>query len=247
MKEETNQPNDLAGEQTLLALSKASAFNKWMSEQILPWTAGRLLEIGSGIGNLSEIFLRHDLKITLSDLNPKYIESLTKSFGQFPNCAGVELIDISDPYFEEKYKHHLSAFDSVVALNVIEHIENDHLAFSNCLRLLKPGGRGIFLVPAFNFLFNSFDQELGHYRRYTTRTLKEKMEQSGFRILHQQYFNMPAMLGWYLSGSLLKNKIIPENQLGIYNKLVPVFKVVDNLFRYRFGLSAIAVGEKTSQ
>jgi hypothetical protein len=70
------------------------------------------------------------------------------------------------------------------------------------------------------------------------------MAHAGLSIIHQQYFNMPAMLGWYISGSMLKHKMIPENQLKLYNHLVPVFKVADKLIGHRFGLSAIVVGEK---
>lgn len=244
MNGKTLHPSDVVGEQTLAALSKARAFNEWMGEQIIPWVKGDMLEIGSGIGNLSELFLQKNFKVTLSDLNPKYCDSLKESFGHFHNCSGVKSIDMSLPSFEEEYKEDLSGFDSIVALNVIEHIKDDHLALVNCAKLLKPGGRGIFLVPAFGFLFNRFDRELGHYRRYTSRTLREKMEHAGFRIIHQQYFNMPAMFGWFISGSVLKNKIIPEGQLELYNRLVPVFRTVDKLFRRRMGLSVIAVGEK---
>jgi 2-polyprenyl-3-methyl-5-hydroxy-6-metoxy-1,4-benzoquinol methylase len=245
MNEETFQSNDITGEQTLIALSKVMAFNEWMGEQIFPWLKGDVLEIGSGIGNLSEVFLQKNFRLTLSDLNPKYCAQLKKAYGHLNNCSGVLSINISDPAFEGKYQPYLSAFDSVAALNVIEHIEDDRLAFANCVKLLKPGGRGIFLVPAFNSLFNSFDRELGHHRRYTRSTLKDKMEDSGFKVIHQQYFNMPAMLGWFVSGTLLKNKIIPESQLGFYNRFVPLFRKVDKLIGHSIGLSVIAVGKKT--
>lgn len=235
---------DPAGEETLLSFSKATAFNKWMCEQIIPWVKGHILEIGSGIGNISEILFQNNLTVTLSDLNPQYCSLLKSKFEHVDNCKGVISIDISTVSFEEKYDGLLGKFDNIIALNVIEHIEDDGRAFANCKKLLKPGGQIIILVPAFNFLYNSFDRELGHYRRYTIKSLNEKMEQSGFSIIHRQYFNMPAILGWYFSGSIFKLKLIPENQLHFYNLLVPFFRILDKLFQRIMGISVIMVGAK---
>ena len=235
--------SDTSGEKTLLAFQKATAFNSWLSEQVLPWANGHILEIGSGIGNISEIIIRNDLPVTLSDLNPQYCTQLKTRFEKNENCRGVISIDIAETSFEEKYKLLLGKFDTIIALNVIEHIEDDCLAFENCKKLLTPGGRIIILVPAFNFLYNSFDRELGHYRRYTSKSLSEIIQKTGFRILHRQYFNMPAMFGWYISGSLFNMKMIPENQLSFYNYLVPLFRIIDKLFHRIMGVSAITVGE----
>jgi SAM-dependent methyltransferase len=244
MRNHSEASIDPAGEETLLSFSKATAFNKWMCEQIIPRAKGHILEIGSGIGNISEILLQNNLKVTLSDLNPAYCRLLKSKFEHFDTCNGVISIDISDESFEEKYEGLLAKFDTIIALNVIEHIEDDGLAFANCKKLLNPGGQIIILVPAFNFLYNSFDRELGHYRRYTIKSLNEKMKQSGFSIYHRQYFNMPAILGWYFSGSVFKLKLIPENQLHFYNSLVPFFRIIDKLFQRIMGISVIMVGAK---
>jgi SAM-dependent methyltransferase len=243
MKLQDSATIDPTGAETLLAFSKAAAFNTWLSEQILPWAKGHILEIGSGIGNISEIIIRNNLPVTLSDLNPQYCIQLKNKFDRNDNCKGIISIDIADSSFEEKYKLLLGKFDSIIALNVIEHIADDRLAFENCKKLLRPGGRIIILVPAFNFLYNSFDRELGHYRRYTGKELGEKIQHAGFTILHRQYFNMPAMFGWYISGSLFHMKMIPENQLRFYNYLVPLFRIIDKLFQRKMGISVISVGE----
>ena len=244
MRNSSEASIDPAGEETLLTFSKATAFNKWMCEQIIPWAKGHILEIGSGIGNISEILLQNNLTVTLSDLNPAYCNLLKSKFEYFDNCNGVISIDISDESFEEKYGDLLGKFDNIIALNVIEHIEDDGRAFANAKKLLKPGGQIIILVPAFTFLYNSFDRELGHYRRYTIQSLEQKMVESGFSIIHRQYFNMPAIFGWYFSGSIFKLKLIPENQLSFYNSLVPLFRVVDKLFQRTMGISVIMVGGK---
>lgn len=234
---------DATGEETLIVFSKATAFNAWLSELVLPWAKGHILEIGSGIGNISEIILQNNLTITLSDLNPQYCSQLKNKFENRALCKGIISLNIAEADFEEKYKPLLTKFDTIIALNVIEHIEDDRKAFENCKKLLAPGGRIIILVPAFTFLYNSFDKGLGHYRRYTRNKLSEKMQHAGFNVIHRQYFNMPAMFGWFISGSIFKMKIIPENQLNFYNYLVPLFKRIDTLFQKKIGISLIMVAE----
>jgi SAM-dependent methyltransferase len=239
----TGESLDATGEETLIAFSKATAFNVWLSDQVLPWTKGHILEVGSGIGNISEIIIQKNLTVTLSDLNPQYCSLLKNKFEKSKTCKGIISLDIAESAFKEKYAPLLNKFDTIIALNVIEHIKNDSQAFENCKNLLTPGGRIIILVPAFNFLYNSFDRELGHYRRYTGKKLSDKIQSAGFNVIHRQYFNMPAIFGWFFSGSIFKLKLIPEKQLNFYNYLVPVFKKIDTLFHKKIGISLIMVGE----
>ena len=110
--------------------------------------------------------------------------------------------------------------------------------------LLKDGGILLILVPAYQHLYCRFDQELGHYRRYTKKSLGKVFKDNHFRIKHARYFNLMGILGWVFSGKILKKKTIPEGQMGIYNKLVPIFKIIDELFLRAVGLSVILVGEK---
>lgn len=110
--------------------------------------------------------------------------------------------------------------------------------------MLKPGGRLVVLVPAYPFLYNIFDRELGHFRRYRRGSLKRLFESGGFEVIHTQYFNAAGTAGWFISGTLMKKKMIPGGQLKLYNKLVPAFRIIDGLLGHRLGLSVIAVGEK---
>jgi SAM-dependent methyltransferase len=129
----------------------------------------------------------------------------------------------------------------VIALNVVEHIENDKLAVANCGKLLKPKGRIIILVPACMKLYNSFDKELGHFRRYDKKSLIRLIQTQPLKIVHTKYFNVGGILGWWFTGSILKKKTIPRNQLAIYEMLVPLFRFVDQLLLKRIGLSVIAI------
>ena len=238
-----NHTGDPEGERTLEVISRADRFNAWMYHTISPFCSGRVLEIGSGIGNISAFFLNNGHRITLSDLRPNYRERLNEKYSAFKNLESVIQLDLVDPVFPEKFRHLTHEFDTVFALNVIEHIRDDSLAIRNCHSLVKPGGNLIILVPAFQSLYNQFDKNLGHYRRYKQQSLNALLSKYGFKIIHNQYFNFGGILGWYVSGTILKKQTIPEGQMDFYNVLVPVFKLIDFVTFNRVGLSVIAVGK----
>ena len=242
MSEYTFKEIDQEGLETLKAISEAKNFNKWMFDTIYPHCEGKILEIGSGIGNISEYFIENKDQIYLSDLRENYLEFLEKNFRK--TAAGIINLDIVEDNFEKSNVELLGTFDTVFALNVIEHIHDDGLALKNIYKLLKPGGKVIILVPAYQSLFNTFDKALEHYRRYTTKSISKVIEIGGFELVHKTYFNAVGIAGWILSGSILKKETIPAGQMKLYNALVPIFKVVDLAIFKSFGLSAISVGRK---
>jgi 2-polyprenyl-3-methyl-5-hydroxy-6-metoxy-1,4-benzoquinol methylase len=242
-KEFQFKPIDIEGEDTLMAIAAADKFNNWMFQTIRPFSKGNILEIGSGIGNISSFFLQANFCITLSDIRDNYCEMLESQFSRFDNCKAVINIDLVAPDFEYKYAHLLGTFDTVFALNVVEHIFDDQLAIINCNKLLAPKGHVIILVPAYNFLYNKFDKELEHYRRYSSAMLSAILAPS-FTIIHRQFFNFMGIFGWFFSGQILKKKTIPKGQMKLYNKLVPIFKIIDKLVFNKVGLSVIQVGQK---
>lgn len=240
----TFKPVDLEGLETLNVVGIADNFNRWMYNTIRSYCSGNVLEIGSGTGNISEFFLKDGYRICLSDIRENYCEVLKRKFQGEKNLLGVVQLDLVHPDFEMMYADLLGTFDTVFALNVVEHIEDDNLAIANCHKLLKKGGRIVILVPAYQWLYNSFDKELLHYRRYARKGLSKLIEQNGFKIIRVMSFNAFGILGWFVSGSIMKKKIIPSGQMRIYNKLVPVFKLMDHVLFRRVGLSVIAVGKK---
>jgi 2-polyprenyl-3-methyl-5-hydroxy-6-metoxy-1,4-benzoquinol methylase len=139
----------------------------------------------------------------------------------------------------------LGKFDTIFALNVVEHIPDHEQALRNAMKMLRPGGKVVILVPAFQFLFNGFDKQLDHQRRYTRKTLKKLIEGSGFKLKSTQYFNFIAILGWYISGNILKKEMIPGGQMKLYDKLVPLWKIIDFFTNRIAGVSVIQVGKKS--
>ncbi len=239
-----NSFSDPAGYSTLDTISSADQFNRWMYQTIAPFCNGQILEIGGGIGNISKQVLADGKTLTITELREEYCELLRKEVGSNQNLQNIVCLDIVDPQFDTKYAGMLGSFDTVFALNVIEHIENDTLAVANCKKLLKPGGQLVILVPAFQFLFNSFDCALGHFRRYTKKSLIGLFEESKLEVAHRQYFNFVGTLGWWVSGSLLRKRTVPEGQMKLYNFFVPLIKIIDYFTRRFAGLSVIVVGKK---
>lgn len=242
MSEFTFKEIDEEGLETLKAISAANSFNEWMYDRIRPHCSGKILEIGSGIGNISEYFVRDKSNITLSDLRENYLDFLRKNF-QNKNAKIINL-DIVGPSFEDYLANLNEPYDTVFALNVIEHIERDDIAIKNIYRMLKPGGKVVILVPAYQSLYNTFDKALEHYRRYTAQTMSSVISGAGFDIEKADYFNAAGIAGWWFTGSIMKKETIPQGQMKLYNALVPIFKIVDKVLMNKVGLSTVVIGRK---
>lgn len=230
--------NDIYGESTLNSISSADKFNKWMYDQMKPYMKGRILEIGSGIGNISKILVNDQKDVVLSDYSSNYIDLLKE---KFENTIVLQ-IDLVDPNFETKHKNLFGDFDFIFALNVVEHIEDHELALKNIYKLLKNHGVVFILVPAYQGLFNKFDIALQHHRRYTRKTLQNLFTR--FKLINSYYFNFIGIFGWFIVGKVLGKKIIPESNMKIYNTLVPIFKIVDKIIFNKVGLSVIQIAKK---
>jgi SAM-dependent methyltransferase len=231
------------GLETLESVANADKFNQWMYQTIQPFCQGRILEIGSGIGNISQFFLEDKADLTVSDIRTNYCQILHSKFSHFPNLNEVIQLNLVEDDFDTKYIDLFGTFDTIFALNVIEHIKEDTRAIQNCRKLLKPGGTLIILVPAYQWLYNNFDENLEHYRRYTAKTLYQSSGNS-WKLVKQQYFNALGMAGWIVSGKLMKNAIIPSSQMKFYNVIVPIAKLLDLVLMRQTGLSVIQVLNK---
>lgn len=229
---------------TLEQLSTAGRLNQWMFDSIKPYVQGEILEIGSGIGNISAYFVDSRISLYVSDYSDQYCKILRKKFAREPLVQDVLQVDLAAPQFESLYPELLGKFNTVFALNVVEHIFDDHHAITNCYKLLSPAGRLIILVPAYRFLYNCLDKELEHYRRYTRTSLKQLLQSQGFEIMRCWHLNMAGILGWFWSGTVFKRKTLPFGQLKFYNRLVPLFRIADKMVLNQVGLSVVGVGRK---
>ncbi len=225
--------------QTLQNMKRLHRYNRWIFSNFRPFLGRRVLEIGSGIGNITKFLLDRDLVIA-TDVEPKYLSLLKNTFGKYKKFT-IERLCIPGAEMERYRSFHI---DSVICFNVLEHIERDEEALRNIYDLLEPGGRLLLLVPSHLWLYGSLDQHLGHRRRYRKRELKNTLEATGFKVIYLKYFNRIGILGWFLNSRILRRKRLSSFQLRIYNLFVPLFKL-ERFFPLSFGVSLLAVGEKS--
>lgn len=224
---------------TLSIMERAVAYQRWIYEKIAPFLGEDVLEVGCGIGNLTRFLLSHS-NVGISDMNEEYLRIAEEKFGGHPNLKEAFLWDI-----RQKPSANLSTpFDTIVCLNVLEHIEDDETVLRNFYQFLLYGGRVILLVPALKGLYNRLDRELGHIRRYSRKELAQKISKSGFRILFLTYFNFFGILGWFLNGTMLKRPLLPEGQVRIFDRMIPGFIFLERIIPIQVGQSLIAVGVK---
>ena len=230
------EPQDAVGAATLDRLAAAPRYNRWMFARLRPWVGDSVLEIGSGIGNLST-FLLDRRRVVLTDTEPAYLERLRTRFG---GHANVEVTRLYLPTVDGALA--ARRFDTVICLNVLEHVADDRSSLAAMARLLAPGGRLVLLVPALAWLYGRLDVALGHHRRYTRRGLIERLRDAGLRMRHVEYFNLAGLPGWWLAGRVLRRRLIPAGSLRLYDALVPLFRL-ERLLPWRVGQSLIAIGE----
>jgi len=224
------------GELTLKLLQKASRYNGWVYEMLRPYIGHDILEVGSGIGNMTRYFVGHG-RVTATDISPFCLRELRRTYAQ-NDTVRVQALDISRNSYPEK-----ELYDTIICLNVLEHIEDDVAALHNMRSLLKPGGRLLLYVPANPRLYCDIDRGVGHYRRYLLEDLTSKLKRSGFRVPHSRYHNILGAIGWWINGKVLGKKTIGAVDVGGFDLLMPLVKAQDALDS-RFALSILAIGEK---
>jgi SAM-dependent methyltransferase len=230
-------PSDPVGADTLEQLSGAERYNRWMFDRLRRWVGRRVLEIGSGIGNLSA-FLVGSERLVLTDTREEYLGRLRKRFAGHPNVA-VERLYLPNEHGRLAGQR----FDTIICLNVLEHVEDDSGSLVAIRGMLAPEGRLVLLVPALPALYGTMDRALGHHRRYTRAGLASLLERAGFNVAHIEYFNFAGVPGWWFAGRVLKRQMIPAGSLKLYDALVPLFRL-ERLLPWRVGQSLIAIGER---
>jgi SAM-dependent methyltransferase len=133
--------------------------------------------------------------------------------------------------------------DSILSMNMLEHIRDDAAALAHLFRLLPNGGRLVLLVPAHDWLFSEMDRRLGHFRRYERDGLGHQLEQAGFRIVSRRYLNWLGAIGWLVNGRLFRRKLIPSRQLRLFDWFIVLLRL-EKYVTMPFGLSLLVVAEK---
>ena len=227
------------GLETLQSMRWARRYNRWVIGRIASHIGDRVLEAGAGIGNITAQLLDREL-IVAADDNSSYLERLAANFANNPNVNPVAL-DLENAEEISKLREH--RFDTIVCVNVIEHLKRDDVVLRGFFEILEPGGRAIILAPQGQWLYGSIDRALDHYRRYSRSELQQKMERAGFEIEEIFGLNRVAPPFWFLNGRVLRRTSVPGAQIRFFDRMVPVVKIFDRVLPLP-PLSIIAIGRK---
>ena len=227
-----------SGHATLADLSRARHFNAWMADVIRPHLGDRVLEVGAGIGNLATQFLPRD-RYVAGELDELHLGVLRNTALR---RADLEIVPL-DATRSEDFESLRGGVDTVVCLNVLEHIPDESAALANMRGVLPPGGRLVVLVPQGPGLFSPLDEALEHQRRYDRASLTAALERAGLEVERLIDFNRPGVLGWWLNGRVLRRRRLGGYQLRIYDALVWLWRRTEWLWPWH-GLSLIAVARR---
>lgn len=232
---------DPHGHLTLDAMSGAPRYNKWQIDVLRRWIGTRILEIGSGIGNISTKLRNLDPELlVLTDIDPAYLAKLVPRFASDP-VVRVEQLTLPLPDAAARFGN--DQFDTVLALNVVEHIEDDYGTVRSMADAVAPGGHVLILVPALAGIYGEIDKALGHFRRYDKPRLRHLLESAGLEVEELTWFNRVGVLGWWFQGRVLGNAEIPESGARVFDRLVPLLRY-EWLLPLPFGQSVIGIGRK---
>lgn len=229
---------DQYGADILMDLQSARRLNTWLCDTLRPHIGNRVLELGAGIGTLTNQFIPRDLYVA-SDVNPNYQRYLTAySIGK-PYLRVLHL-DAAD---EKGFADLEEQFDTVLMINLLEHLSTPQQAMRNACSALAVGGRAIVLTPHHEALYGSLDRALGHRRRYSKDQLRECMEEAGLAVETIFDFNRTSAPAWHLNGKLLKKNHVSRIQIKALELMMPLIRKIDRLWPWE-GISLIAIGVK---
>jgi len=207
-------------------------YNHWIYSLLRPYIGSSVLEIGSGCGNISRFLLDRPHLTCLEPLADN-IEALERLAFLHRNLEVVKGWAEDIPNDTVRSNHH----DSVVCINVLEHIKDDQEALVNLFSVLRPGGMLLLYVPAIRWAYGEMDRELNHHRRYSCRRLKALLKNAGFRIVHHRYVNFIGLLGWWWSGRVLKEGIIDPKKARFVDRIAPHLMAWEGLVHPLMGQS----------
>lgn len=233
-------PADDVGAETLRRMAGLERYNRWLHDRFDGYLGRRIFEVGSGIGNHTQYFADRD-RVVASDIDPFYVKTLRSRFSTRGN---VRIASFSFPLTaQDRADIRGESIDTVVCLNVLEHIEDDRSTLLDFSAILPSGGRVVLLVPAMPALYGTLDRNLSHFRRYDREPLRALLRDSGFEVETLKYLNRPAVFGWWLSSRVLKRKVLPREQLAAFRLMMPFLKW-EETHDPSFGLSLLALARR---
>jgi ubiquinone/menaquinone biosynthesis C-methylase UbiE len=224
----------------LQALAQAKNYYRWVNRQFAPFVGRRVIEVGAGIGTFAQSLLDHAVVSELILVEPSH-NLLPLLQQRFAEDSRVKIV----PGFFQPIAVP-APVDSVVLVNVLEHIAKDQAILDDAHAVLSPGGTLLLLVPALPQIYGSLDQAFGHYRRYTRTALANMLRVAGFAISRLAYVNLPGIAGWFLTGRVLRRMTLQARYVRWYDRwVIPWLSKLEGCWQPPCGQSLIAIARKS--
>ena len=213
---------------------KAHIWRKYIYYIIKRYINGNILEVGAGIGSFTKLYEDQHQNITLSESDKDFCDLLNDKFKNKNN------IKVTNQFIKEINQK----FETIIYLNVLEHIEDDIAEVKMAYEKLEKNGHLIILVPAHQKIYSKFDKAVGHFRRYEINFFKDKL--SMFNLIKLIQLDCCGYLLYHLNNLIFKKDVYPSKlKIFIWDKIfTPMTIVLDFLLNYKFGKNILCIIKK---
>lgn len=223
----------------LEAMSFAKNYHRWILSEFAPYLGNAVAEVGAGVGSFSTLLLETNIA-SLMAFEPSHnmYPILQKTLRADHRATAI------NGFFDGRMIE--QPLDSVLYVNVLEHIEDDAAELTQAYAAIKPGGHLLVFVPALPCLYSQLDEDLGHFRRYLKQDLVELTQHAGFSILKAHYFDIAGIIPWYINFVLLKNSI-SSGGVSLYDRfVVPAMRFIETHITPPIGKNILLIAKKSS-
>ncbi len=227
----------------LETMREATRYGAHVYQLLKDYVGSRVLEVGSGIGTISQRLVDDAELVVGIEPNPNCIGPLKQAMGGHPRFV------LHECHLEDCDRDELAArrFDTVVCVNVLEHIEDDVAALKTFRDAVVPNGHVVIFVPAVQSAYGPLDAELGHYRRYAKADLSRAFAAAGLRMQKLRYTNPIGLAGWLYNAHVSRSRTHSRSQVKLFDRLVAPWALpIDRVFAPPIGLSLLGVGVRAA-
>jgi SAM-dependent methyltransferase len=209
-------------------------YRRFQLDLISPYCGRSVLEVGAGLGEFAQGFTGLD-RLVVTDADPGAVELLAARFADRPEVEAKQLALGAELSIDKPV-------DSVIAINVLEHLEDDAGALRSLAELVVPGGTIVLWVPGYQQLYGEFDRRVGHVRRYTPATVSDAVLRAGLQVEVAKPVNLLGGIAWWAAvrrgGSTAPNPRL----VAIYDRfVVPATRLIESRVRVPFGQTVLCV------
>ena len=223
----------------LEAMSFAENYHSWILAEFRPYLGAIVAEIGAGSGNVATMLLRQGVSHLIAvEPSAEMYPLLREHFGSHPR------VTTHQGFWSEIHSKYSEALDSLVYVNVLEHIRDDSQELTYAMQSLKPGGHLCLFVPALPWLYSRFDASVGHHRRYEKEALRDLLEGAAFDVVRLRYMDSLGILPWFFMMKLLERELSPWS-VRLYDRwVVPALRSLESRVEVPIGKNLLAVARK---